>query len=341
MRQISEEEFDHAFNRAPQVIQETINNGEWVPVITEIGHTYDLHIDQIGSIANLNTKMLLGLVSPTQFLGELLADGVPEADARKIMGEINEKIFKPLQAEMRKGAAPAVPGHVSRPVPPPAPRSAPPPPAQPRPVPPVPQARPMGAQPSITLPPRPTDVPRPVAAPMPQPVPPPPPAPPAPPQAASVRDWTLPQQAGAPLPPRTMMPGTAAPRFMQPLPPRGGMGQGVERQTSAASTQPVPPANLPTHTPPEPELSAADQDMAPPPPPIEYRARGESVPPTPHADPWAPQGTPGSEFPPLPPLAKPPRAPQEAPLPPETSNVPDGATPHTRYPGDPYREPLE
>jgi hypothetical protein len=62
-----------------------------------------LHIDQIGLVAELNVQMLLGLVTPPEFLQELITAGIPDKDARQIMTEINQKIFAPLREQMEKG----------------------------------------------------------------------------------------------------------------------------------------------------------------------------------------------------------------------------------------------
>jgi|SRR3989344_9230843 len=207
---VSEQDVDKAFDRAPRVVQEFIIGGEWTPIITGIGAEYRLHVDQIGKIAELNRNMLLGLVSPSEFLGGLLVAGIPEPEARQIMGEINEKIFKPLQEEMRKGGAV------------PAPATAPPP-SQPMPA---PSPRPMLPPPQVFVP-LPPPAPSIVLSPM-------PPAQVRPAQPPQLGRSDLPNSA--PLPPRTVLPGASAPVFHNPMP-------------APLRQQSEPPSNLPTGVP--------------------------------------------------------------------------------------------
>lgn len=109
MKHYTGQEIEDAIKRAPKFIQDEISSGEDTAIIIAgIGRLFGLHIDVVGLIAELNRNMLLGLVSPEEFLKELIAAKVPEKDAREIMAEINQKIFVPLRDEMRKGPMPAL-----------------------------------------------------------------------------------------------------------------------------------------------------------------------------------------------------------------------------------------
>lgn len=82
--------------------------------IASIGMSKNLHIDQIGTVAELNRNMLLGLIKPQEFLDGLIEARISEKDAREIITSINDKIFLPLHAEVRGGDT-FVPPVASRP----------------------------------------------------------------------------------------------------------------------------------------------------------------------------------------------------------------------------------
>ncbi|KKW39666.1 MAG: hypothetical protein UY89_C0017G0001, partial [Parcubacteria group bacterium GW2011_GWA1_54_9] len=114
MKHYSTKELLQISDTAPASIRDALSSENTITTITNLGVNLKLHVDQLGLVAELNVQMLLGLVNPQEFLQELIAAGVPNADAREIMTEINQKIFVPLREEMRKGpaqqvAAPASP----------------------------------------------------------------------------------------------------------------------------------------------------------------------------------------------------------------------------------------
>jgi hypothetical protein len=294
-----------AMNRAPQAVQDIVSDERTTSTIADIGMQRQLHIDQIGMLAELNTQMLLGLLNPSQFLGELLAMGIAEPDARQIMSEINEKVFKPLQGQMRKSPpVPPAPAPARMPPPPgnapapPSPVTPPPPPPRPA-APPPPPRPPVQARPPISLPPRP-------------PVPPPrPPEParsesrPAPPPREEPRE-RAPVRAAAPLPPRAVLPGTGVPVYHHPMPPPLNTSRGGAPGWPDASS---PGGELPAATP-----SGSD---------ALGRPRATVPPNLPTGQPVLP---PEPDFKELPPLTRPPQSPRP-PRPPSSL--------------DPYREPLD
>ncbi len=143
MKNYSDQEIIRLLDRAPQLIQARITSIDTAREIVALGKTKGLHIDQIVKIAELNRNMLLGIVSPQEFLQELIAVEIPDADARQIMTEINQKVFIPLRVQMQKGGA-----NTDQPVRPAAPAT-----PQPRASAPVPNYAPPRS-PTVTTPPR-------------------------------------------------------------------------------------------------------------------------------------------------------------------------------------------
>ncbi len=109
MKKFTDQEIENAWEAAPKKIQNMLGTVDavlvTVAVITSIGTKYKLHIDQIGTLAELNRNMMLGLIDPKQFAQELASLKIPETQVKEIMDEINQKIFVPLQKQMREEAS--------------------------------------------------------------------------------------------------------------------------------------------------------------------------------------------------------------------------------------------
>lgn len=101
MISLTNEQIIAAIDSAPILVQEALRGGETAKIIAGIGVAHHLHIDQIGSLAQINRNLLIGLVAPAEMYGELIEIGVSADEARQIMAEINEKIFVPLRERVR------------------------------------------------------------------------------------------------------------------------------------------------------------------------------------------------------------------------------------------------
>ncbi|MFH1178597.1 MAG: hypothetical protein V1711_02665 [bacterium] len=104
MKKFTEQELNAALKASPKVIQNELATGYGTAdIIRTFGPKYNLHIDTLGVIAELNRNMLLGLVRPEEFFKELITAGIQDKDVKEIMTEINQKIFVPLRERMRSG----------------------------------------------------------------------------------------------------------------------------------------------------------------------------------------------------------------------------------------------
>ncbi len=125
MKSYSDDEIIQLLDRIPPIVRERITRPETARIIASIGKSKQLHIDKIGKIAELNRNALLGLIGPAEFVQELIASGISDADAKNIVQQINEQIFKPLRDEELKRGIDAEPKPVTpAPAPAPAPASA-------------------------------------------------------------------------------------------------------------------------------------------------------------------------------------------------------------------------
>ena len=98
---ISKEQFSTAYNKLPFPIREFLASDDLTTVTQSIGTTYKLHIDTMGALKRETTNMLLGLINPTQFVGELKSVGIPQASIGAIVEELNAKVFMPLREKMK------------------------------------------------------------------------------------------------------------------------------------------------------------------------------------------------------------------------------------------------
>lgn len=101
MKDLTPEEVGRWLDGAPQQVQDVVMSDDTITIIEQLGEKYGLHIDQAGLIMKLVSYMLIGYLSPNQLLEEMTAGGIADATARKILAEINEKIFVPLREKMR------------------------------------------------------------------------------------------------------------------------------------------------------------------------------------------------------------------------------------------------
>ena len=102
---ISDEQFSAAYQKLPFPIREYLADPELSDVVLQIGTAHQLHVDTIGALEREVNNMLLGLVNPTQFVGELKSIGIPETSVGAIVEELNAKIFMPLREKMKGGPA--------------------------------------------------------------------------------------------------------------------------------------------------------------------------------------------------------------------------------------------
>jgi hypothetical protein len=101
---ISPTQFDEAYSKLPYPIREYIAEDGLSDITQQIGTQYGLHVDTVGALYREVTNMLLGLMSPEQFVGELKSVGIPAASIGPITQELNQKIFIPLHEKMQKAS---------------------------------------------------------------------------------------------------------------------------------------------------------------------------------------------------------------------------------------------
>ncbi len=97
---------DKALETAPQPVSDFIVGGHLANAVVAIAHEHQLHVDTIGTLAELSRNMLLGLSSPAETLGELIVAGVDTATAQTVLADLNVKVFMPVRDAVKTGTNP-------------------------------------------------------------------------------------------------------------------------------------------------------------------------------------------------------------------------------------------
>lgn len=111
----TDDQVQDALDKAPEAIQNTLSNGAALDFIINLSSRYGLHVDTAGSLSILIRNLVLGLLSPAEFPGELAALGIDTVTASKITTDLNADVFIPLNELIRNGGTDqsAVPATVS------------------------------------------------------------------------------------------------------------------------------------------------------------------------------------------------------------------------------------
>ncbi len=113
------------FSELPRAVQEFILSPKRAQIAIDLSQKYSLHVDQAGVFERSYMLMLLGALSPEDFARELTQSGITPDVAQKLIVEVNQLVFVPIQQAERSEPKPE-PAPVT-PVPAPTPVSAVPP----------------------------------------------------------------------------------------------------------------------------------------------------------------------------------------------------------------------
>jgi hypothetical protein len=117
MPDFPKEQILNAYNSAPRVVREVFNSPHTTETIESIQGRYALHIDTVDLLGREVGYMLLGLRSPMEFFGRLVAMGIEQAVAKQIVDDVNREIFMPLHDKMQKGGLAQPPAPTPAPTP--------------------------------------------------------------------------------------------------------------------------------------------------------------------------------------------------------------------------------
>ncbi len=87
----------------PSAIQEFIRGPERDQIAIDLAKKYSLHVDQAGIFQLAYLHMLIGVISPEEFVKTLKDSGIPNETVMALANDVNEMVFKPLREKERTG----------------------------------------------------------------------------------------------------------------------------------------------------------------------------------------------------------------------------------------------
>lgn len=101
----------------PAPVRDFILSPERDRIALTLSQKYQLHVDQAGAFEQAYLQMLLGAISPDEFSAALTRSGVPQDVTNGLVNDLNEQVFKPLQArEHATSIAPTTPQSTTPPI---------------------------------------------------------------------------------------------------------------------------------------------------------------------------------------------------------------------------------
>lgn len=99
-----------AYERLPAKIQAVIADAETEKKVLAIGEQEQLHVDQLGQLADETGLVLLGIAPPTEFINHLQTRlGIEKTKAQSLAQAINERVFLPIQDALKTLSATPAP----------------------------------------------------------------------------------------------------------------------------------------------------------------------------------------------------------------------------------------
>ncbi len=94
----SVEKLDERFSKLPTEVQQAISEARYQQVLYTIASAEKLSVEQMGTLEEATNKVLLGIIHPDKYEGELKDKlGLPSDKITKLVSEINEKILKNIR----------------------------------------------------------------------------------------------------------------------------------------------------------------------------------------------------------------------------------------------------
>ena len=94
---------DERFSKLPKSVQTAIGESNYQEKLYGIASTHKLSIDQMATFEETTTKVLIGMINPDQYEGELASNtGIQKEEVGKIVAEVNEQILKNIREILRK-----------------------------------------------------------------------------------------------------------------------------------------------------------------------------------------------------------------------------------------------
>ncbi|MFA5987625.1 MAG: hypothetical protein WC797_03180 [Candidatus Paceibacterota bacterium] len=97
------EQVNNRFDKLPEDLKDAILSVDTANIMLTVGQGHQLHVDQIGEMADEAGLVLMGFTPPTQFVGNISRRlKVDRLVANEIANDINEKLFVKVRDSLKK-----------------------------------------------------------------------------------------------------------------------------------------------------------------------------------------------------------------------------------------------
>jgi len=102
MNDYTTQDIRKAYERLPESLQDAVASTDIDNLVQEIGKSFNLHIDQVGALAEETGLVLLGFAHPREFVGNIQRRlKISSEEAQKIGGAIDDEIFTQVREGLR------------------------------------------------------------------------------------------------------------------------------------------------------------------------------------------------------------------------------------------------
>ena len=99
----NQEEVRKQFDRMPPIVKQAIANLDMGNITDNLRKKYNLHVDQVGRIAEEITATMVGLTKPAEFGPNIKAQtGLSEDIVNLITYDLNQQIFSKIRKELEE-----------------------------------------------------------------------------------------------------------------------------------------------------------------------------------------------------------------------------------------------
>jgi hypothetical protein len=93
-----DKKLDERFASLPKEVQIAINESDYQATLYSIASKYKLSIEQMGTLEEVTTKVMLNIIHPDQYENELISKiKIPREDISSLVKDINEQILKTIR----------------------------------------------------------------------------------------------------------------------------------------------------------------------------------------------------------------------------------------------------
>lgn len=100
----TKEQFEKKFSSLPKEVRDVILAADTGNILRDIGKKHKLHVDQIGELMEAVDFVMLGILSPGDFIRDLYERMAPidKQKVREIAHEVNERIFQKIRESLKQ-----------------------------------------------------------------------------------------------------------------------------------------------------------------------------------------------------------------------------------------------